>query len=191
MSSLRAVLDASVLLPAPLRDTLLCAADKALYRLGWTEDILDELQLDLVRMRHSTHENARRLVGLMKTYFPEAMVEGYTRLVPYMTNGPDEMDRLVLAAAVKSRSQVIVTLNLADFPEEALVPFGIEAQSPDVFLTNLFNLAPEVMTQIVFNQAGELRCPPMTAERVLEVIAAQQAPEFARLVHAALPGAWW
>src|SRR5439155_21142911 len=101
MSSLRAVLDASVLLPAPLRDTLLCAADKALYRLGWTEDILDELQLDLVRLRHSTHDNARRLVGLMKTYFPEAMVEGYNRLVPYMTNGLVDMGCRLLAHAGK------------------------------------------------------------------------------------------
>jgi hypothetical protein len=49
-----------------------------------------------------------------------------------MTN--DEKDRHVVAVAVMSRSQVIVTSNIQDFPDTALDPFGISAQTPDEFL---------------------------------------------------------
>ena len=41
---------------------------------------------------------------------------------------PDPDDRHVLAAAITGRCDVIVTQNLADFPAEALAPFGIDVQ---------------------------------------------------------------
>jgi predicted nucleic acid-binding protein len=183
MSSFGVVLDACVLFSAPLRDTLLRAVDRGLYRVHWTNEILDEVRRNLVETGRSTEDKAARLVDQMSTYFPEALVEGYSRLIPLMTNDPK--DRHVLAAAVKSKSQVIVTLNLTDFPDEALAPYSIKAQSPDVFLTSLFYLDSEVMTRIVLEQAGDLRNPPLTVDRVLDAIA-RQAPEFARLVRGTL-----
>ncbi len=56
-----------------------------------------------------------------------------------MTNDPK--DRHVLAAAVMSQSQIIVTDNLRDFPGEALAPFNLESYSADQFLTLLFDSA--------------------------------------------------
>ena len=43
------VLDACVLVPGSLRDTLLRAAEAGLYRLCWSDRILDELRLSLVQ----------------------------------------------------------------------------------------------------------------------------------------------
>jgi hypothetical protein len=37
----------------------------------------------------------------------------------------------VLAAAIRSRAQIIVTANLKDFPAEDLAAWDIEAKSPD------------------------------------------------------------
>src|SRR5207302_1734128 len=148
----------------------------------WTDEILDEVRRNLVETGRSTEAQAQRLVQEMKTHFPEATVQGYSRLVASMTNDPK--DRHVLAAAVRSQSQVIVTQNLRDFPDKALAPFSIEAQSPDLFLTYLFGLAPETMTQIVIEQAADLRKPPMSVERVLDALN-RQVPEFAALVGAA------
>lgn len=134
MSSLGVVLDANILFSAPLRDTLLRAADVGLFRMHWTDEILEEVRRNLIETWRSTEEQAERLVATMQTYFPEASVTGYELLVPAMTNDPK--DRHVLAAAVVSKSQVIVTHNLRDFPEAALSPFSIQAQTPDRFLTN-------------------------------------------------------
>jgi hypothetical protein len=49
MLLLRAVLDASVLFPAAVRDTLLRAAGAGLYQLYWSSDILEEVRRNLVK----------------------------------------------------------------------------------------------------------------------------------------------
>jgi hypothetical protein len=40
----------------------------------------------------------------------------------------------VLAAAIKAGAQVIVTLNLKDFPAGKLAPWNIKAKSPEDFV---------------------------------------------------------
>ncbi|GIU77476.1 MAG: hypothetical protein KatS3mg005_0714 [Bryobacteraceae bacterium] len=55
-----------------------------------------------------------------RRHFPEAWVEGHELLIPVTDNDP--RDRHVLAAAVHSRSDLIVTSNRKDFPVESLAP---------------------------------------------------------------------
>ena len=55
---------------------------------------------------------------------------GYEPLID-MIELPDRDDRHVLAAAIRCDASVIVTLNLGDFPSQALGKFSIEAQHPD------------------------------------------------------------
>ena len=62
-----------------------------------------------------------------------ALVVGYENLIPKLTL-PDENDRHVLAAAIRGRAQVIVTMNLKDFPAEVLQKYDTEAQHPDEFI---------------------------------------------------------
>jgi hypothetical protein len=49
-------------------------------------------------------------------------------------------DRHVLAAAVASDAQAVVTLNLKHFPTEACEPFAVEALHPDSLLLDLYGL---------------------------------------------------
>jgi hypothetical protein len=94
-----AVLDACVLFSAALRDTLLRAAVKRLYRLHLTEEILDEVRRNLLKSGRIPDSGlADRLVEQIRRAFPGSMVEGYSALVSKMTNHPK--DRHVLAAAV-------------------------------------------------------------------------------------------
>ena len=46
----------------------------------------------------------------------------------------NEKDKHVLAAAVRGGADLIVTLNLKDFPTEPLVDYQVAAISPDIFL---------------------------------------------------------
>lgn len=179
MSSFVVLLDACVLFPMSLRDTLLRAAEKGLYRVQFTEAILEELRKNLVTQRGLEEEKAQRLVDKVRESFPEALVTHYESLISVMTN--DEKDRHVLAAAVKTGAKVIVTENLKDFRQESLAPFDIEAQKPDQFLIHLFYLAPELMVQIIREQANDLRNPPMTKLELLQVLE-QHVPMFVRLV---------
>ncbi len=177
--SFGAVLDASVLFPAAVRDTLLRAGAADLFFLYWSQEILEEVRRNLVATGRSTEEQAQRLVDTMQRVFPEASVTSYEVLIDSMTNDPK--DRHALAAAVVCHAQVIVTDNLRDFRPDALALFNVEAQSADEFLTNLVNIVPERMVQIVKDQTTALRSPPKTYREVLDGIA-KQAPTFAALI---------
>jgi predicted nucleic acid-binding protein len=184
LSSFGVVLDACVLIPATLRDTLLRAVEKGMYRLHWSDEILDEVRRNLVKREMTSPENAQDLINQMDNFFPEANVRGFEVLIPSMTN--DKKDRHVLAAAVMSRSQVIVTSNIKDFQKKALEPFGIEAQTPDEFLTHLFYLNPTLVIEILSEQARDLNDPPLTVPDVLEVLAIV-APGFVKLMQSTFP----
>ena len=172
----KVLLDANVLFPFSLRDTLLRAAAEGFFQLYWSEEILDETTRNLVGTERITAEQADRLRTAMTRAFPESTVTGYEQLIEVMPNA--SKDRHVAAAAVKAGAQVIVTSNLKDFKT---LPDGIEAQSPDEFLSNLFDLNPDGMTELVREQAKALQNPPRTLEQLLAGLATT-VPEFARSV---------
>lgn len=172
----RVVLDANVLYPFTLRDTLLRAAAEGLFQVHWSEQILDEATRNLVKDGVMTTAQATRLRSAMVAAFPEAFVAGHEALIAAMKN--HEKDRHVAAAAVKAGAQVIVTANLDDFRD---LPEGIEAQSPDEFLSNLFDLAPDLLVEIVVDQAADLRRPPRTFADVLRALG-KSVPNFASSV---------
>lgn len=94
-----AVLDACVLIPMPLADTLLRMAEHPrLYRPQWTDMIIEEVSRNLVLKFNKTMAQAVHRETELKKAFPEAWVEGYLPLVAQMNN--DSKDRHVLAAAV-------------------------------------------------------------------------------------------
>jgi predicted nucleic acid-binding protein len=73
-----AVLDANVLVPAALRDTLLRAAERGLYRPRRSDTILDELRRALVREGLTRDEGASRLIAAMRRAFRDAVVVNYS-----------------------------------------------------------------------------------------------------------------
>lgn len=174
-----AVLDTSVLFPMSLRDTLLRTAQAGMYRMYWTDEILEELRRNLVAKRPMSEEKAQRSVNVMRTSLARALVTDYSHLISYMTNHPK--DRHVLAAAVACGAQVIVTSNLRDFPNEALMPHSIKAQLPDDFLLVLARQDSVQVLQILHQQAEDLRNPPKTVWELLDTLA-QHAPRFAALM---------
>jgi predicted nucleic acid-binding protein len=148
------VLDACVMVPISICDTLLRAAERGIYAVRWSETILAELERSLALKLPLGDDRARRRVGAQSRFFPDAEVRGFERHIGELTNNPK--DRHVLAAAVESQAEIIVTFNMRDFPERALQPWGVVAQSPDTFLCNLFTLEPEVMVAIIDEQASDI-----------------------------------
>jgi len=151
------VADANVLFPLTLRDTILRAAAAGFYQLRWSAAILDEMERNLVSTGTMPADKAARLRATMETYFPEAEVTGYEPIIVGLQN--DEKDRHVVAAAVKAGAQVITTSNLKDFLP---LPDGLEAQSPDEFLNNLFDLDPQAFVELLREQAADLLKPPVS-----------------------------
>jgi predicted nucleic acid-binding protein len=92
------VLDANVLYPFTLRDTLLRAAADGYFQVCWSREILDEARRNLVASAGISQLQADRLLDAMTSAFPEALVSGYEHLIASMPNEPK--DRHVTAVAV-------------------------------------------------------------------------------------------
>lgn len=139
----------------PLADTLLrLAGGPRLFLPKWTDQIMAETTRNLQESFGVTAEQAAYRESEIRKHFGEAWVEGYEDLIPAMTN--QEKDRHVLAAAVRSGAETIVTYNLKDFPRSTLAPYAITAQGPSTFLKNLYELDSEAVLHTLEQQAAAI-----------------------------------
>jgi predicted nucleic acid-binding protein len=183
MASVGVTIDADCLFSAPVRDTLLRLAHAGLFRVYWSEQILDETLRNLRQNRGLTEQQAEHLRSALKEAFPEAFVTGYRRLIAGLTCAPE--DRHVLAAAIRSGSRLLVTNNVRDYPAASVASFGIEVQTPDAFLAGQLVSHPELVHRVLAQQAAALRNPPLTVAQLLDVLA-RLTPGFAATVRAQL-----
>ena len=134
-----AVLDACVLYPPSLRDLLMWLASSRVYAPRFTEEIHAEWTRNvLADSREAKPAQIDRTRRLMNQVAPKCLVSGYGSRIPSLRL-PDANDRHVLAAAIEANASLIVTYNLADFPNTVLQTFGVRAVHPDIFLSSLFD----------------------------------------------------
>lgn len=170
------VLDTCVLYPAHLRDTLLRLAERGLYRVLWSADIVEELRRNLVEAGFDPVA-IDRLIAEMGTAFPDAEVTGYRSLIDGLSCDPK--DRHVLAAAVRADAAAIVTFNVGDFPAASVDPFEIEIIHPDTFLLDQLDLAPSPVVDELGRQAAANRREPKTLSSLLDALAKAGVSSFA------------
>jgi predicted nucleic acid-binding protein len=168
-----AVLDASVLYPAPLRDLFMHLAVLDVFQARWTEQIHDEWTRNVVKNRKDiTSAQLERTRILMNSHVREGLVERFEHLIQGLTL-PDPDDRHVLAAAIAARADCIVTANLKHFPPKMLEPYGVTAIGSDDFLIRLFERDQDGFIQAVRAQRNKLRRPPITGSGLLSVLERQ------------------
>jgi predicted nucleic acid-binding protein len=154
----RVVLDACVLIPMPLADTLLRMAEAPrLYLPKWSHMIMDEVTRNLVQKWNMPPEKAQRRESELRRHFPEAWVEGFEPLIDAMINEPK--DRHVLAAAVRAHTDLIVTYNRRHFPAASLQAWEIEVQGPSTFLRGLYDLDAGLFVGKLHEQAEAIGVP--------------------------------
>ncbi|WP_072033813.1 PIN domain-containing protein [Dickeya chrysanthemi] len=96
---------------------------------------------------------------------------------PVVLDAPDPDDRHVVAAAVRGNAEIIVTFNLKDFPQPSLNNFGIEAQHPDDFMTDLFDLNQALVLSAVNKQRRNMKRPPKSVGEYLDALLRQGLPQ--------------
>lgn len=162
--------DANVLYPSMLRDLLIRVAQAGLVQAKWTDEILDEVFDNLTANRPDLDpQKLARARDLMNKAVRDSLVTGYEPLIEGL-DLPDPGDRHVLAAAIKSRSQVIVTNNLRDFPAAALEPWDLEAKSADDFILDQIDLNREAVLSAVQRIADSRTRPPATFAEVVVML---------------------
>jgi len=170
-------LDTCVLYPATLNDTILRIAECGAFRPHWSPDVLAELRRNLVKIPTVSASRAEHRVEAMRLAFEDALVTGYEALTPVMTCHPK--DAHVLAAAVVSDCQVIVTYNLKDFPPDSLAGHDVQVVHPDDFLLDQLDLYPRAVVAALAAQVAESARPALTPLALLDSLRRCGVPRFA------------
>jgi predicted nucleic acid-binding protein len=180
VANFSALLDACVIFPYSLSDTLLRAAEIGLYQMYFSEQILQEATRNRIDRGRMTASSAEKFQRILRLAFPESLVEFPVDLERMMTNHPK--DRHVLAAAVHATANLIVTMNLKDFPDSALSHWKINAIHPDDFLVLLCDqYGDDTLYILITEQAASYRKsldrtqpdkqPPVTTSELLTALA--------------------
>ncbi len=173
MASFTAFYDANVLYPAELRNLFMHLALTGLFRAKWSAEVHEEWISALLEKRPDlTRDKLERTRALMDLHATDALVTGYEDLIPGLQL-PDPNDRHVLAAAIRGQADVIVTMNLRDFPTDVVGAFGIEAQHPDEFVLHFLDLAPGAVIAAAETHRQSLKNPAKTMSEYLETLERQ------------------
>ena len=142
------VLDATLLYPFQLRNLLVQLGVDSVIAPRWTARINEERITNLVAAGRVPRDRLLRTLDLMNTALPDAEVFGWeTRMAGLVLPDPDDCH--VLAAALAANAEMILTMNLRDFPSTLLDRCGIMAAHPDNFLCDLCDAQPDLIRSSV------------------------------------------
>jgi len=136
------VLDTNVIYPIDIRDLLFWFASYDLFTPKWSKHIFSEWE-NVMKRKGISDEEIKKRLNKAQLAFPDALVDNYESLVNTLEL-PDEKDRHVLAAAIKTNANIIVMNNMKDFPKKYLASFGLTAKTSDDFITDTIDLNTDV-----------------------------------------------
>ncbi len=144
---MRVLLDACVLFPTVLREILTGVAASGGFTPLWSDHILEEWARAVARKLPDQGQVAGVEIALLRARWPKAAVPPDLRLQARL-HLPDADDTHVLAAAITGGAQILVTLNLADFPNRILAAHNILRRDPDGFLLDLWHDKPRLVGDV-------------------------------------------
>ena len=159
------LLDACVLYPSVLREVVLGVAQRGLIVPLWSARILAEWGHAASRRG----DDAAPAIAHAARAFPHAEVTveaGLERTLDL----PDPADAHVLAAAISGEAQLLVTLNLRDFPRRTMAAHALRAEDPDTLLMRLWLQHPDAVEAAVADvvaRAEDIAGAPRPLRRLL------------------------
>ena len=141
-------LDACVLYPTVLRDIVIGAVGAGLITPIWSARIFEEWARAALKNGGEGDEViARGEIALLRSQYPDCEIPPDPTLEQQLWL-PDTGDIHVLATAIAGQADMILTLNMKDFPRRELAGYGIEAAHPDAYLYALWCDHPDEVQQI-------------------------------------------
>lgn len=182
-----AFIDACTLVSVWRRNLLLTLAEAEFFRVRWSEKVLEETERAITRLMDErgiagSKARAMQSVGAMRTAFPEALVEDFGLFEATTYGLPDRNDEHVLAAAIKTQAQALVTENLSDFPASVLTPLAIEVRNADDFIADTIALEEGRAVAAINRMRLRLKWPELTPEDMLRSLEAHGLLETASVL---------
>ena len=167
---MKALLDACVLYPTVMREMLLGAAAAGLFEPLWSPRILEEWAHAAAKLGPGQEVLARGEIAAAEARFASASVTPHAGDEARLWL-PDKHDVHVLAAAIAGSADVLVTLNIKDFPRNTLAEEGVAREGPDLFLRDLWQAHPEAVAGVakrVRAEAERLSGEPWPVRRLMK-----------------------
>lgn len=145
---MRILIDACVLYPTVLRELVIGLADRDHFTPLWSARILEEWRRTALRKSERDGLIAEGEIALLKARFPQSSID-VDPATEARLGLPDPDDIHVLAAAIDGKADALLTLNLRDFPTNALAAEGIYRRDPDGLLLEAFHAREPDIRQLV------------------------------------------
>jgi len=152
----KVLIDACVLYPTVMRQMVLGVAEAGAFTPLWSARIAEEWARAARKIGPGGETLARGEIAAATLRFPEAVVpvpQGAERRFWL----PDPADIHVLAAAVATSADAIMTLNAKDFPRNVLAEEGLSRVDPDSFLMGVWQAQPALVAQVGGDVLAEAR----------------------------------
>ena len=178
------VLDTNVIYPIDVRDLLFWFAFYDLFTPKWSQHIFEEWE-NVMRRKNIPESEIQKRTSKAYLAFPDALVENYEPLVESLQL-PDEKDRNVLAAAIKTNANIIVTNNIKDFPRDYLSTFGLIAKTADDFITDTIDLNNDIAVKAFRDLVVNRTNPDLDEFEILDRFRKNGLKDSANYLHALL-----
>lgn len=147
MSGPRILIDACVLYPTVMREVVLGVARAGLFEPLWSARLLEEWARAAIKLGPEGEAQARAEIALLRRDWPAAERPAAPGVAARLWL-PDENDIHVLAVAVDTGADLIMTLNAKDFPRGILAEEGVDRIDPDTFLMQLWPAQEPVIRDV-------------------------------------------
>lgn len=174
--------DANILISRTLRDYFVYAAKLGALDIHWSATILDEVTRNLISRFGFSREDANVLVERLGLFLPSALVEVKKRDTERAAKvDMDDKDRHVLAAALSTKADLLLTQNTRHFPRAWMAERGIVLIDAGTLLTRLAADYPDVLREA--HRLG-VNSRAQSSEQVLAILERDTSKDVAALVRA-------
>jgi len=154
----KVVIDTCVLYPTVMREMVLGVARAGFFTPLWSARILEEWRRAAEKLGPDGVAQAEAEIALLRAAWPQAECPPAPGVEARLWL-PDMADAHVLAVAVSSSADAIMTLNAKDFPRNVLAEEGLARVDPDGYLHGIWQAHPEAVAGVaarVLEQARRL-----------------------------------
>lgn len=153
---MKIVIDACVLYPTVMREMVVGVAQHGEFEPVWSARILEEWARAARKLGPTGEMQARSEIALLRAAWPKAEAQAAPQLEARLWL-PDENDIHVLAVAVATSSDAIMTLNAKDFPRGELADQGLDRVDPDGYLHGIWQTDPAAVTAVAARILSQAR----------------------------------
>ncbi len=112
----------------------------------------------------------------MNVAVPDSLVTGHEDLIGALQLS-DPKDRHVLAVAIRTDADAIITFNQRDFDETELAKYDLYTEHPDEFVSNMIAIYTPRVISAVREMRRRLKNPPKNVDEFLSTLHQQGLPQ--------------